>query len=180
MDAQDYIDDLQAKKRRNLIIGIAVAAACLLIFLIAFSGGNDHELSEADALDRVPGLALTGAELALADTILDNEQICNALSYDIAENTTAFSTEDVKEIIAPVIPADAEVTQVCVSGAVVIISYAQPQHRIILEYVDADRSGTVDQICKTLTPLIDGVSTGRYRVSCNLTTGKIVYTYASN
>ena len=180
MDAQDYIDEMRVQKRRNLIIGIAVAAACLLIFVIAFAGGNDHELSEAEALDRVPGLALTDAELALADTILDHEEIRNALSYDIAENITAFSLEDVEEIIAPVIPADGEVMQVCVSGAVVIIRYAQPQHQIILEYVDADRSGTVDQVCKTLTPRIDGAATGRYRVSHNLTTGKIVYTYTSN
>ena len=180
MDAQDYIDELRAKKQRNRIIGIAVIAACLLIIVILFAGGNDHELSEADALARVPGLALTDAELALADTILDHEEIRNALSYDIAENTTAFTPEEVKEIIAPVIPADGEVPQVCVSGAVVIISYAQPQHRIILEYVDADRSGTVDQVCKTLTPLIDGAATGHYRVSRNLTTDKTVYTYSSN
>ena len=67
-----------------------------------------------------------------------------------------------------------------VIGAVVVIDYRQPQHRIILEYVDADRSGTVDSIRKTLTPVIDGVSTGLYQVNYNLSTGKIVYTYRSN
>ena len=180
MDAQDYIDELQAKKRRNRIIGIAVAAVCLLIFLIAFAGRNDGELSEAEALERVPSLALTDAELALADTILEHEDFRNALSYDIAENTTAFSPEETETVIGSVIPADGEVTQVCVAGAVVVIDYRQPQHRIILEYVDADRSGTVDQIRKSLAPLIDGVSTGCFQVNYNLTTGKTVYSYTSN
>lgn len=180
MDAQDYIDELKAKKRRDLIIGVVVAAACLLLFLIAFAGGNDGELTEAEALDRVPGLALTDAELALADTILDHEDFRNALSYDLVENKTAFSFEETEAVIGSVIPADGEVTEVCVSGAVVIIAYSQPQHQIVLEYVDADRSGTVDQICKTLTPLINGEASGCYRVDYNLTTGKIVYTYTSN
>ena len=180
MDAQDYIDEMRAKKRRNLIIGVVVAAACLLLFVMAFAGGNGGRLSEAEALDRVPGLALTDAELALADTILDHEDFRNALSYDLVENTTTFTPEETEAIIGSVIPADGAVTQVCVSGAVVIIAYSQPQHQIVLEYADADRSGTVDQIRKTLTPLIDGAASGCYRVDHNLTTGKIEYTYTSN
>lgn len=176
---EDYIAQVHAAKKKKTIIGIAVAAACLLLFLIAFAGGNNGELSEADALDRVPALALTDAELALADSILDHEAFRNALSYDLVENTTTFTLEETEDIIASVIPTDADVTQVCVSGAVVIISYTQPQHQVSLEYVDADRSGKVDQIQKTLTPLIDGIPTGRYQVNHNLTTGKIVYTYTS-
>ena len=176
---EDYIAQVHAAKKRKTIISIAVVAVCLLVFLIAFAGGNDSELSQADALERVPALALTDAELALADTILEYEDFRNALSYDLVENTTTFTLEETEAVIGSVIPADGEVTEVCVSGAVVIIGYSQPQHRIILEYVDADRSGTVDQIRKALTPLIDGVSTGCYQVDRNLTTGKIVYTYTS-
>lgn len=178
MEAQDYIDELNARKRRNLVIGVAVAAACLLLFLMAFAGGNG-KLTEAEALERVPMLALTDAELALADTILEHADFRNALSYDLVDNTITFTPEDVADVIGSVIPADAEVTQVCVTGAVVTIAYTQPQFQILLEYADADRSGTVDQIRKSLTPLIDGSASGCYRVDCNLTTGKIVYTYTS-
>ena len=180
MNAQDYIDELRAKKRRNLIIGTVVIAVCVILFLMAFAGGNDTQLTEAEALDRVPGLALTEAELALADTILDHEDFRNALSYDLVENTTTFTPEETEAVIGSVIPADGEVTEVCVAGAVVTIAYTQPQHQILLEYADADRSGTVDQIRKSLTPLIDGAASGCYRVDYNLTTGKIVYTYSSN
>lgn len=179
MDAQAYIDEMRAKKRRNVTIGIVVIAACLLLFLIAFVGGNDGKLTEAEALDRVPFLALTDAELALADTILDHEDFRNAISYDLVENATSFTFEETQAVIGSVIPADAEVTEVTVAGAVVIIGYSQPQHRIFLEYVDADRSGTVDQIRKTLTPIINGESTGCYQVNHNLVTGKTVYTYTS-
>ena len=179
METQNYIDELQAKKRRNLIIGIAAAVVCVLICLIAFTGGNDRKLSEADALDRAPALALTDAELALADTILEFEDFRNALSYDLVENTTTFTLAETETVIGSVIPADAEVTEVCVAGAVVVIDYRQPQHRIILEYVDADRCGTVDQIRKSLTPIINGVPTGCYQVDRNFTTGKTVYTYTS-
>lgn len=177
MESFDYVYESKRKKGRFVIFAV-IAAVCLLVFLIA--GGNDGELSQAEALERVPALALTDAELALADTILDHAAFRNALSYDLVENTTTFTPEETEAIIGSVIPADGTVTEVSVSGAVVIIRYSQPQHQIILEYVDADRSGRVDQIRKTLTPLIDGVSTGRYQVTHNLTTGKIVYTYTSN
>ena len=179
MDTQAYIDEMRAKKRRNGIIGAVVAAACLLLFMIAFAGGNDGELSQAEALDRVPALAFTDAELALADTILDHEGFRNALSYDLVENTTTFTLEETEAVIGSVIPDDGNIIDICVAGAVVIIRYIQPQHQIYLEYADADRSGTVDQIRKTLAPLINGTSTGCYQVDYNLTTGKIVYTYTS-
>lgn len=179
MDAQDYIDELNAKKQRNITIGVVVVVACLLLFLMAFAGGNGGELTEAEALDRVPGLELTEAELALADTILEYEDFRNALSYDLVENTTTFTLQETEAVIGSVIPADGNIIDICVSGAVVIIRYIQPQHQIYLEYVDADRSGTVDQIRKTLAPLIDGTSKGCYQVDYNLTTGKIVYTYTS-
>ena len=77
------------------------------------------------------------------------------------------------------LPENCTVNEVAVVGAVVVIDYTLPQHRIILEYADADRSGTVDQVRKTLTPIIDGVTTGRYQVDQNLSTGKTVYTYRS-
>ena len=174
MEFRERVFEIKSRRGR-LAVFIAVLAVFFCIALIA--GGNDGELSEADALARVPSLALTEAELALADTILEYEDFRSALSYDLVENTTDFPPEEVKDVIASVIPTDAEVTRVCVSGAVVITEYSLPYQQIILEYVDADRSGTVDQIRKTLAPRINGVSTGCYQVDHNLTTGKTVYTY---
>ena len=175
----DYIAQVHAQKRKKTIIGIAAAAVCILLLAWIFFKPNDsvRTLKESTALSRAPALALTEDELALADTILDYDDFRNALNYDLVENSTVFSVEETWDVYGSVIPENAEVTEVSVAGAVVIIDYNQPQHRIILEYLDADRSGTVDSIRKSLSPIIDGVSTGCYQVHHNLTTGKITYTY---
>ena len=172
---EDYIAQVHAAKKKKTIIGIAAVVIIAVLFAI-FAGGNG-ELTEAEALGRVPFLALTGEELALADSILEYNDFHNALNYDLVENSTVFSFDETQAVIGSVIPDNAEVTEVSVIGAVVIIDYRLPQYRLILEYVDADRSGTVDQIRKSLTPMIDGVSTGCYQVDHNLTTGTTAYTY---
>ena len=166
----------KGKTGRFVLVVVLIAA---VIFFALLGWGKDGELTEEEALSRVPSLALTEEELALAETILDYDDFRNALNYDLVDNSTAFSIEEAWDIYSSVIPENAEVTEVSVAGAVVIIDYTQPQHRIILEYADADRSGTVDQVRKTLTPIIDDVSTGRYQVDQNLSTGKTVYTYRS-
>ena len=176
MDEFTHVYEVKSKTGRFVVF---VALIAVFIFIALLGWGNDGELTQAEALDRVPHLALTEEELALAETILDYDDFRNALNYDLVENSTVFSVEETWDIYSAVIPENAEVTEVCVAGAVVNIGYTQPQHRIILEYADADRSGTVDQIRKTLTPIIDGVSAGRYQVDQNLSTGKIVYTYRS-
>ena len=168
--------EIKSNTGRFVVFVVVIAA---IVFMSLLGPGHDNELSMEDTLAKVPSLALTEEELALADTLLDYDDFRNALNYDLVDNSTAFSIEDTWEVYSSVIPENATVTEVAVAGAVVIIDYTQPQHRIILEYADADRSGTVDQIRKTLTPIIDGVSTGRYQVDQNLSTGKIVYTYRS-
>ena len=169
--------DVKGKTGRFVLVVVLIAA---VIFFALLSWGKDGKLTEEEALSRVPSLALTAEELALAETILDYDDFHNALNYDLVDNSTAFSIEETWDVYSAVIPENATVTEVAVAGAVVIIDYTQPQHRIILEYADADRSGTVDQIRKSLAPIIDGVSTGRYQVDQNLSTGKTVYTYRSN
>ena len=127
----------------------------------------------------MPSLALTEEELALAETILEYEDFRNALNHDLVDNTTVFSPEDTASVVGSVIPREAELLQIAVSGAVVVIDYRLPYQRVTLQYADADRSGTVDQIHKTLTPIINGASTGYYTVDHNLSTGKIKYTHTT-
>lgn len=174
MNEFSHVYEVKSKTGRFVITLVVIA---IIVFIALLSWGNDGELSMAEVLDRVPALALTEEELALAETILDYDDFRNALNYDLVENATVFSVEETWDVYRSVIPENAEVTEVTVAGAVVTIGYTQPQHRIILEYADADRSGTVDQIRKTLTPIIDGVSTGCYQVNYNLSTGKITYSY---
>ena len=174
MNEFSHVYKVKSKTGRFVITLVVIA---VIVFIALLSWGNDGELSMAEVLDRVPALALTQEELALAETILDYDDFRNALNYDLVENATVFSVEETWDVYRSVIPENAEVTEVTVAGAVVTIGYTQPQHRIYLEYLDADRSGTVDSIRKTLAPIIDGVSTGCYQVHHNLTTGKTTYTY---
>ena len=167
----------RGKTGRFVLVVVLIA---VVVFMALLGWGKDGELTEEEALRRVPSLALTEEELALAETILEYDDFRNALNYDLVDNSTVFDIDETRDIYNAVIPENAEVTEVSVAGAVVNIGYTQPQHRIILEYADADRSGTVDQVRKTLEPIIGGVSTGRYQVDQNLSTGKIVYTYRSN
>ena len=174
MNEFSHVYEVKSKTGRFVITLVVIA---VIVFIALLGWGNDGELSMAEVLDRVPALALTEEELTLAETILDYDDFRNSLNYDLVENATVFSVEETWDVYRSVIPENAEVTEVTVAGAVVTIGYTQPQHRIYLEYLDADRSGTVDSIRKTLAPIIDGVSTGCYQVHHNLTTGKTTYTY---
>ena len=175
----ESFDNVRTYQSKRPVVRIGTAILILLVIAFLFFGGNKGKLTEEAALSRVPSLALTEAELSLAETILEYEDFRNALNHDLVDNTTAFTLAETASIVGAVIPQGAEVSQIAVSGAVVVIDYSLPYQRVILQYADADRSGTVDQIHKTLEPIISGVTTGCYTVEKNLSTDKIVYTHIS-
>ena len=179
METTDYLAELHAQKKRSALMGIAVAAFCLVMVLIIFSGRapDPREISWEKALSRAPALALSRDEMDLANDVLEHDIFRNALNYELVDNTRVFTLEDTEHIISSVLPEGCTLNEIAVVGAVVVIDYTLPQHRIILEYVDADRSGTVDNIRKSVAPLIDGASTGCYQMNHNLITGKIKCTY---
>lgn len=178
MDAQAYIDEMRAKKRRNGIIGAVVAVILAIIILPGLF--RDDGFSEKDlerVLSKVPELALTDPEKALADTILEPDTFRNALSYDLT-GSTSFTPEEVQDIIAPVLPEDAEIMEIRVQGAVVYLDFQTESLRTMLEYVDADRSGSVDQIRKAVAPLepqpepFVPKSLAYYQISYDIRTGE--------
>lgn len=174
MDAQDYINEVRAKKRWNLIIGIVIAVIIALTMLPRLF---EKEPDLNTALAQMPRLALTQAEKDLADTLLEPETFRSALSYD-ALTVTTFTLDEVQDIIAPVLPEDAEVMEISVNGAVVCIDYISGDLRVILEYVDPDRSGSVDHIRKAVAPLesqpepFAPKSQGFYQITYNIRTGE--------
>ena len=175
----DIIEQVHAAKRRRTVIGIALAAAVILLLAAIFGKGKNGE-KEIDlevALSRAPALALTEEELALAGTILEFDGFRDALTYDLAENTTGFTWEETEAVVGPVIPEGAEILNIAVSGAVVCVEYRLPQYKITLQYVDADRSGSIDSIRKLLSPIIDGTVTSVYALDHSLATGKTTCTY---
>ena len=173
----ESFDNTRTYQSKRPVVMIGTALLILLVIAFLFFGGNKGKLTEEAALSRVPALAITDEELALAETVLEYEDFRNALNHDLVDNTTVFTQDETMSIVGSVIPQDAEILQIAVSGAVVVIDYRLPYQRVILQYADADRSGTVDQIHKTLEPIINGASTGCYTVEKNLSTDKIVYTH---
>lgn len=143
--AQSYIDAVHAAKKRNLIIAAVVIVLLAVIMVPKLLGGSEPEYLEES---QVPAaLILTDAEKALAGTILEPDTFRKALTYD-AIGTTTYTLEEVADIIAPVIPEVASINRIGVQGAVIFIDYDVAGQRIVLEYVDPDRSGVVDQIRK--------------------------------
>ena len=180
MDAQAYIDELKAKKRRRRILAIVISVLVLLFMLpdiLAFWGVGGQEPELDTLLTLVPELELTQAEKDLADTILEPEIFRHALTYD-ATGYVAFTPDEVWELIAPVIPEGAAINEIRVQGAVICIDFQTGDLRTILEYVDPDRSGTVDQIRKAVAPLepqpepFTPESQGFYQISFDIRTGE--------
>lgn len=173
MDAQDYIDAIRAKKRRNLIIGVVIAVI-LGFFMVprflSMFGADTEYLDEDTVLAQAPALALTGAEKELADRILEFDAFRDALTYE-ATGVTRFEYEDVQDILSPVLPADATVMEIGVQGAVIYMDYQSGARRVILEYVDADRSGTIDRIHKGVASTGQGV----YYLQHTVRTGETLY-----
>lgn len=150
-EAQAYIDALRARKRRNLLLGAAAAAllALLLIPRLLSLFEKPEALDEAQVLAKVPALALTQAELELAGTILDCEPLRSALTYE-ATGAVSFTHAEVDEVFAPILPDGAAIEAIGVQGAVIYVDYSAEDGRVLLEYVDADRSGSIDRIHKSV------------------------------
>lgn len=72
-------------------------------------------------------------------------------------------------IIGAVLPENAQINAIGVRGAVVYIDYQESSRRVVLEYIDPDRSGSVDQIRKTVSLTESG---DFFQISYDIRTGK--------
>ena len=144
------------KQRRRKLLTAGIVVFSLLLALwglleVRFNGTLVYpvEVSEERILKKIPELALTEAELALADTILDAPEIRNRLS-ETSEDITILETATAEQILSPILPEGARIVEVFTSGHDLTLSYSIGNRYIIIIYHDVDFTGHVDHIYKSV------------------------------
>ena len=108
-------------------------------------------------LSQMPQLALTEAELELADIIRTLPAVETAIAA--GELTRDIALADVEAEIRPALPANAEQIRVSVINSTIYMEYSSGELRFSLGYLDPDNNGTVDCIRKVIgVPNRDGRS----------------------
>ena len=162
-EEQKIMEILRIQRRKQRLRAILPWVLAILlcmtgwwIFMESHFYGEEIVLASTDEdviLKEIPELALTDAEKELAKTILEVDMFRDAFSDD-SLNFTHFEYEDVRQYLASVIPEDAEIMEICVYGSSVHIQYLTGEMMTMLDYIDGDMTGHVDQIykLKAVTP----------------------------
>ena len=153
---QQILERVYKTQRRKTILSWTVIILALVLavwgFLeIQFSGELIYAAStnEEKILKEMPALALTDAELALADTILEIPIVRDALSDDL-RNSATLDTETLLPYLSAILPENGRFTEIFVLGPSVYISIISGKQYTCLVYTDVDMTGHVDSILKTL------------------------------
>lgn len=140
------------RKIRSWILGIltAILGVWLFLELIHFRDlfvvvSNDEEAILAE----FPDIALTEAEVALADTILEVSDFRSAMSDDFTDSIY-LNPDAYQDILASVLPEGAVIENLYVYGCAVSIHYLVGDVRTMLEYYDHDMTGHIDSVFKMI------------------------------
>lgn len=157
--AENFMDALRKNKRKQrrriILVCILTALACILGWWIYmethFYGETPRVVTtdEAKILAEVPQLALTEAEIALAEPLFQDPSFRDAMAQGGV--SVEISLEKVEHLLTDVVPEDVTTISVGVlSERNIYLDFWGEQHRIFLEYLDPDQTGTVDLIRKTV------------------------------
>ncbi|MBQ8236784.1 MAG: zf-HC2 domain-containing protein [Oscillospiraceae bacterium] len=153
---EQILEMLRRKQRRKTLLTLASVVLAVIIavwgFLeIRYSGELIYTAStnEEKILKEMPGLAPTDAEKELAKTILEVPMVRDALREDVSD-FTIFKTDDAVGYFASILPEDAKIVEIAVMGHSVYFSYTIGNVYTIIAYNDADMTGHVDTISKTV------------------------------
>lgn len=153
---RQILEKLRKKQRRKRVffwatILLAILLAVWAIFEIRFSGEQIYAAStdQEAILKEMPALALTEEELALAGTILDIPLIQDALSGDL-QNSATLDAELLSGELASILPEKGRFTEIFVMGPSIYISIIAGKQYTCLVYTDADLTGHIDSVSKTL------------------------------
>lgn len=158
-EAHAEFAQLLRKQRRKFTIRVLLV--CLAIALAGFIGWWIHmethfygETPERITTDRdtilsqMPQLALTEAELELADIIRTLPAVDTAIAA--GELTRDIALADAEAEIRPALPANAEQIRVSVINSTIYLECCSGELRFSLGYLDPDNNGTVDCIRKVI------------------------------
>lgn len=155
---QTLANGLKRQKRklrnRTVLACILTALVCVLswwVYMETHFVMSQSIVVETDGeriLRERPELALTAQEKALWESILDFPVIREKMGTGDA---VVIPEPEIPGEVNGIIPENAELTEVALLlGANVSVDYRRDDLRIILEYLDVNRDGTVDMIRKTV------------------------------
>ena len=142
------------QRRKTILFWVTIALAVLLagwaFMEIQFNGEKIYTAStnEEKILKEMPALALTDGELSLAETILEIPEIQVFLTS--GEESITLSTETVTPYLSGILPDNGRFAEVFVLGRSVFVSIIDGKQYTCLQYTDADATGHIDFIAKTL------------------------------
>lgn len=152
----DYMKALCKQKRRNRIRTICVCLLVpFLILLIWWIHMETHftvispkidSTNPAFILKKEPRTALTEEEIELAQTLFALPIIRESFP---STGHVLLSPSQLEGILT--VPENASVADIVLLSDYVILDYQQDGTRIMLEYIDADHTGNVDLIRKTVS-----------------------------
>lgn len=152
---EQILERVYRKQRRKTIlfwvtIALAVFLAGWAFMEIQFNGEEIYAAStnEEKILKEMPALALTDGELSLAETILEIPEIQAFLTS--GEESITLNTETVSPYLSGILPDNGRFFEVFVFRRSVFISIVDGKQYTCLQYTDADATGHIDFIAKTL------------------------------
>lgn len=152
----EFAQLLRKQRRKFTIRVLLVCLAMALVWLVGWwihmethFYGETPELITTDRdkiLSQMPQLALTDAELELADIIRTLPAVETAIAA--GEQTRDVALADVEAEIRPALPGNTEQIRVSVINSAIYLEYDCDELRFSLGYLDPDNNGTVDCIRK--------------------------------
>ena len=163
--AENFIDALRKQKRkqhRRIILACTLTVlACVLgwwaYMETHFYGETPHVVTtdEEKILAELPQLALTEAEIALAEPLFQDPAFQDALAQK--EIAVDIPSEKVAHLLTGIMPDDtAAVYASVLSRHNICLDFWSKHHRTFLEYIDPDQNGTADLIRKTIALVESG------------------------
>jgi hypothetical protein len=154
---EQILERVYRKQRRKTILStfaiiLALVLAVWAFLEVQFSGELIYiaNTNEEKILKEMPELALTDEELALAETILEIPLVQDVIN-DNTQESAVLEAEKITPYLSGILPENGRFAEVFVFGHSVIISIIDGKQYTCMQYTDADQTGHIDFIAKTLT-----------------------------
>ena len=154
--AEEILAAWAKKHRRKKLRTAGIVALCLVLALwglleVRYNGTLVYpvEVSKERIMKKIPELALTEAELALADTLMETPEVLDAFNAN-SQDGINLEPDLAEQLLAPILPEDSKIMEVFVFGRLFFATYRTDTLYVVLNYGDGDASGHIDGITKSI------------------------------
>ena len=161
-DTQEQILErvYRKQRRKTILFWVTIVLAAIMAVWgyleVQFSGELIYAAStnEEKILKERPELALTDAELVLAETILEIPMVRDAINNE-SQESAVLDTDLLMPDFAPILPEGGRFIEIFVFRNSVFVSIINGKEYTCLQYTDVDQTGHIDMIAKTfaISPL---------------------------